>query len=481
MTRLQCGFHDECGIFGVFRHPEAARITYLGLYALQHRGQESAGIVSADNTNLYAHRGMGYVADVFSPGNLDELVGDSAIGHVRYSTQGGSHLKNAQPVAVSCWRGALALSHNGNLVNGMALRSELERKGSIFQTQTDSEVIMHLIAKSEAGNLEDAIADSLRYVKGAYSLILLANNKLVAVRDPNGFRPLVLGKLGESFVLASETTALDLIGARLIRDVQPGEMLVIQDNSLQSYFPVKGRKSAFCIFELIYFARPDSQIFGQSVYEVRKRMGNILAEEHPVAADIVVPVPDSGIVAAIGYSEYSGIPFEMGLIRNHYVGRTFIEPRQSIRDFGVKLKLNPVRSVFEGKRVVIVDDSIVRGTTSRKLIRIIRSVGAAEVHVRISSPPIIGTCSYGIDTPTLAELIATRKSLEEICRFVEADSLGYLSIDGLLRASQSGSESYCTGCFSGTYPLKSNKIPGKQTTLFDENNEVKKVSGLPEL
>ncbi|MBN1879322.1 amidophosphoribosyltransferase [bacterium] len=447
------GFHEECGVFGIVQHTEASNLVYLGIHALQHRGQESAGIVTSDGEELYSHRGMGLVADVFSQDILSGLKGTTGIGHVRYSTAGSSHLKNAQPVVVSCWRGQLALSHNGNLVNAHNLRDELELKGSIFQTTTDSEVILHLIAKSREHDLDQAVIQALKKVEGAYALLLLSKDKVIAVRDPNGFRPMVLGVKDGSVVMASETNALDLINAEFIREIDPGEMLIVNGSGMESIFPFTERRPSFCVFEQIYFARPDSMMFGKSVYEVRRNMGRQLARENPVDADIVIPVPDSGIVAALGASDEYGLPFEMGLIRNHYVGRTFIEPRQSIRDFGVKLKLNPVRPIIEGRRVVVVDDSIVRGTTSRKLVRLIRDAGAAEVHFRISSPPIIGPCRYGIDTPTREELIASTKNLEEIREYIGANSLGYLSIEGMMEAVCASGGHHCMACFNLDYPV----------------------------
>ncbi|HPQ39126.1 MAG TPA: amidophosphoribosyltransferase [bacterium] len=446
-------FHDECGVFGILEHAEASSLAYLGIHALQHRGQESAGIVSSDGEELFSHRGMGLVADIFNEQILSRLKGRAAIGHVRYSTAGSSHLKNAQPVVVSCWRGSLALSHNGNLVNARCLRETLERKGSIFQTTNDSEVILHLIAKARDERLDDAVITALSQVKGAFSLILLSHDRIIGIRDPFGFRPLVLGIKDDAPVLASETSALDLIGGELVREIEPGEMIIIRRDDIESRYPWGRGRSAFCVFEQIYFARPDSMIYGQGVYQVRKRLGRRLAQEHPVEADMVIPVPDSGIVAAIGAAEEYNIPFEMGLIRNHYVGRTFIEPRQSIRDFGVKLKLNPVKPIIDGRRVVVVDDSIVRGTTSRKLVRMIRDAGAAEVHLRISSPPIIGPCRYGIDTPTREELIANRKTIAEISEFVGADSLGYLSVEGMMEAVGGPSGQHCLACFNLEYPI----------------------------
>lgn len=453
MIDLRDEFHDECGVFGILEHAEASSLAYLGIHALQHRGQESAGIVSTDGETLFSHRGMGLVADIFNEQIISRLKGRTAIGHVRYSTAGSSHLKNAQPVVVSCWRGSLALSHNGNLVNARHLRETLERKGSIFQTTNDSEVILHLIAKAREESLNDAVISALSQVEGAFSLILLSHDCLIGIRDPFGFRPLVLGIKDDAPVLASETTALDLIGGSLVREIEPGEMIIMRRDNVESIYPWGRGRSAFCVFEQIYFARPDSMIYGQGVYKVRKRLGRRLAQENPVWADMVIPVPDSGIVAAIGAAEEYNIPFEMGLIRNHYVGRTFIEPRQSIRDFGVKLKLNPVKPIIEGQRVVVVDDSIVRGTTSRKLVRMIRDAGAAEVHLRISSPPIVGPCRYGIDTPTREELIANKKTIAEIRDFVGADSLGYLSVEGMMAAVGAPSGNHCLACFNLDYPI----------------------------
>lgn len=444
---------EECGVFGIFDHPEASNLVYLGIHALQHRGQESAGIVTSDGADMYQHRGLGLVADVFDGEILSRLKGHIGIGHVRYSMSGTAHIKNAQPLAISCWRGSLAIAHNGNLVNADQLRHELELDGSIFQTANDTEVILHLIAKTREAELRDALIAAMRRVKGAYAIILLNKDQMIAVRDPNGFRPLVVGTKNGSMVVASETSALDLINAKFIREVEPGEMLVFTRQGMESYFPFSPAKPSFCVFEQIYFARPDSMIFGQSVYEVRKRLGQQLARENPIEADMVVPVPDSGIVAALGAAEEYGMPFEIGLIRNHYVGRTFVEPQQSIRDFGVKLKLNPVRSLIEGKRVVIIDDSIVRGTTSRKLVRLIRGAGAKEVHVRISSPPVIGPCRYGIYMPNAAELIANQKTVQDICRFIDADSLGYLSVAGLIKAVGACSNNHCRACFDLSYPV----------------------------
>ncbi|HVN78050.1 MAG TPA: amidophosphoribosyltransferase [Terriglobia bacterium] len=449
-------FHEECGVFGVFKHEDAARITYLGLYALQHRGQESAGIVSTDGRQLYVERGMGHVAEIFEEGTLSRLKGDVAIGHTRYSTAGDSSIKNAQPIEVSCSKGQLALCHNGNLVNAEPLRRCLENDGSIFQSTSDSEVVLHLIAKSRCPTIEEAIQDSLQQVSGAYSLIFLTPEKMIAVRDPRGFRPLCFGWLDGSPVLGSETCAFDLIGAKFEREVEPGEMIVFSEQgwTCRRIFPEV--KPSFCIFEHVYFSRPDSVVFGRSVYESRYLLGKYLAMEQPAAADIVVPVPDSGVTAAIGFSKESGIPFEFGLIRNHYVGRTFIEPKQAIRHFGVKIKLNPVADLIRGKRVVLVDDSIVRGTTSRKIVKMVRAAGATEVHMRISCPPTKSPCYYGVDTPTKRELIASSHSVDEICKYIGADSLGYLSLEGMLKAcgDTSGKGNYCTACYTGRYPVE---------------------------
>ena len=452
-------FQDECGVFGIYGHPEAANLTYLGLYALQHRGQESCGIVAGDGKNLRAYRGMGLVSDVFKRDSIfAELPGRNAIGHVRYSTAGSSDLKNVQPIMVDYARGGIAVAHNGNLVNAQDIRNELENTGSIFSTTSDTEVLIHLLAKSHCDSLPERIAESLMAVKGAYSILFLTETRMVAVRDPNGFRPLVLGKLSEGFVIASETCAFDLIEAEFIREIEPGEMIVIDKHGMKSFKPFKETVPSPCIFEFIYFARPDSFIFGDQVYRVRKELGRQLAREHRVEADVVIAVPDSGVPATIGYAEESGIPFELGLIRNHYVGRTFIEPQQSIRHFGVKLKLNPVREVIEGKRVIVVDDSLVRGTTARKIIKMIRSAGAREVHMRISSPPTSFPCYYGIDTPSRKELISSSHTVDEISRYITADTLGYLSREGMLAAAGvSGGVStgrFCDACFTGDYPVK---------------------------
>ncbi|HUK65322.1 MAG TPA: amidophosphoribosyltransferase [Anaeromyxobacteraceae bacterium] len=460
---------DECGVFGIWgldTGGEAANFTYLGLHALQHRGQESAGIVSCDGRRvLHVHRGMGLVADIFTAEVLASLPGTAAIGHVRYSTAGASHLKNAQPIAIQYAGGAVSVAHNGNLVNADALRRELEAQGSIFQTTSDTEVILHLMARVEperpgtsaTDEHVGAIRAALQRVSGAYSLLFLTEHAMIGVRDPHGFRPLVVGKLKGSFVLASETTALDLIEAEYLREVEPGEVVVVDGRGLSSERLEPGappRRLARCIFEQIYFARPDSTLFGRQVHEVRSAFGAQLARDHPASADVVIAVPDSGVPAALGYSRASGIPFDVGLVRSHYIGRTFIEPQQSIRHFGVKLKLNAVRSVLEGRRVVVVDDSIVRGTTSRKIVKMVRAAGAREVHLRVSSPPTGWPCYYGIDTPTRQELIAASHDVAEIARYVTADSLGYLSVEGMYLALGESRQGYCDACFTGDYLLK---------------------------
>ena len=466
-------FREECAVMGVYGHPEAANMVYLGLYALQHRGQESSGIVSSDGKGLISHRQMGLVADVFKEDVIKRLEGSSAIGHNRYSTTGQSHLKNAQPFVVEYSQGPIAISHNGNLVNGTLLREELEQAGSIFQSTTDTEVIIHLIATSKESSLIGRIIEALARARGAYSLLFLTLDRMIAARDPMGFRPLVLGRFHSgpnkgAYVVASETCALDLIEAAYWRDVEPGEIVVIGPDGVESLKPFPPAPHAKCIFEYIYFARPDSNLFGHNVYQVRKALGRQLARENGIAADLVTPVPDSGVPAAIGYAEESGIPLDFGLIRNHYVGRTFIEPAQSIRHFGVKIKLNAQRAVLEGKRVVVVDDSIVRGTTSRKIIRMLRDAGAKEVHMRISSPPTVGPCYYGIDTPTRTELIAANGSVEEIRRFIEADTLAYLSRDGMYTYFNGRSKGFCDACFTGNYPVHfDDEGHTKQLHLFD--------------
>ena len=445
--------HEECGVVGVYGHPEAANLVYLGLYALQHRGQESAGIVASTHSKMHLELGMGLVADIFDPGRLLKLPGPLAIGHNRYSTAGKSELVNAQPCMINYAAGSLALAHNGNLVNAKTIRKELGSKGAIFQSTNDSEVIVHLMAQAKSENFVDRAAEALRQVSGAYSLVLMTENELLAARDPHGFRPLCLGKLDGAYIIASETCVMDLIEAEFIREVEPGELILINENGLQSFFPFKKVESKYCVFEHIYFARPDSFLFGEHVYTARKEMGRAMAQESPADADLIVPVPDSGVVSAMGFAEESGIPFEMGLIRNHYVGRTFIEPQSQIRNFGVKLKLNAVKNLISGKRLAIIDDSIVRGTTSRKIVKMLLEAGAKEVHLRISSPPILHSCFYGIDTPHKEELIAHTHSLEETRKYLGADSLEYLSIKKMLEVLQNGKNKFCSACFDGNYPV----------------------------
>src|SRR2546427_9592039 len=446
-------FKDECGVFGIFGHPEAANMAYLGLYALQHRGQESAGIASSDREQVRVSRAMGYVADVFDSDTLGHLPGRTAIGHVRYSTAGESKLLNAQPILIDCAHGQIALCHNGNLVNARELRDELVAQGSIFQSSSDTEVVLHLYARSKAASVEDAVIESVSQVQGAFSLVMLTKDRLIAVRDPHGFRPLALGRLDDAYVVASETCAMDLIGATYLRDIEPGEVLVVSAAGLRSIRPFPPAPLAHCIFEHVYFARPDSYVFGKSVNEVRTDLGRILAREQPVAADVVVPLPDSGVCAAMGYAEESGVPLRLGLIRNHYVGRTFIQPQAAIRHFGVKVKLNPVRSILEGRRVILVDDSIVRGTTSRKIVGMVRAAGAKEVHVRISCPPTISPCFYGVDTPQRSELIAATHTVDEIRTYLDADSIAYLSLEGMMSAVGDGRQGYCSSCYTGQYPV----------------------------
>jgi len=445
-------FHDECGVFGVFGHAEAANLAYLGIHALQHRGQESAGIASWDGSQIHLHKAMGLVADIFDQQAIAGLPGSSAIGHTRYSTAGQSNLANAQPMVARTPVGQVAVAHNGNLVNAEELRAQLADRGALFHGTSDTEVIVHLLAHQREGTIEDRIRGALANVRGAYSLLFLTERGIIAVRDPLGFRPLVLGRLKDgAAVFASETCALDLIEAEYIREIEPGEMVVADDKGLRTVQRMPPQRAGKCIFELIYFARPDSQVFGRSVYATRKELGRRLAIEAPVEADVVIPVPDSGVPAALGYSEQSGIPYDLGLIRSHYVGRTFIEPSQSIRHFGVKLKLNPVPHVVRGKRVIVVDDSIVRGTTSRKIVKMIRDAGAREVHLRISAPPTRWPCYYGIDTPVRSELIAASHTEKEIARYVTADSLGYLSREGMHEAAKAEARSFCDACFTGEY------------------------------
>ncbi|HEX6502452.1 MAG TPA: amidophosphoribosyltransferase [Terriglobales bacterium] len=453
-------FREECGVVAIYANPEAEKLAYLGLHALQHRGQESAGIVTSDGIALHAHKAMGLVADIFRETELSKLRGTLAIGHTRYSTAGDSALLNAQPIMVQSNKGPIAVAHNGNLVNAHEIRARLEGRGSIFQTNSDTEVIVHLIALSKEHTLPEAIADALRQVEGAFSLVMISADRIFAVRDPRGFRPLALGRIPatagakqDTIVFASETCAFDLIGATYEREVKAGELVVVGPEGVSSRFYTSSAPQSSCIFEHVYFSRPDSIVFGRPVDQSRDQLGRQLAREAPTEADIVVPVPDSGVTAAMGYAAESGIPFRFGLIRNHYVGRTFIEPSQSVRDFGVKLKLNPVRSLLEGKRVVLIDDSIVRGTTSRKIVRMIRSAGAKEVHMRISCPPTISPCFYGVDTPSKKQLIAANKTVEEIREYIGADSLSYLSVEGLKKACADGSKTtYCTACYTGKYP-----------------------------
>ncbi|ROQ93516.1 amidophosphoribosyltransferase [Desulfosoma caldarium] len=446
---------EECGVFGVFGHEEAAKLTYFGLYALQHRGQESAGITTSDGCHIYDSKHMGLVSEVFKEDTLKSLKGHLAIGHVRYSTTGSSRLANAQPFVVLHKNEYYAIAHNGNLINAALLRRDLEREGTIFQSTMDTEVIVHLMARGLDDGLEQALTNALAKVKGAYSLVLCTRNTLIGARDPRGFRPLCLGQLNGSYVLSSETCALDLIEATYIRDVEPGEIVIIDRHGLRSIKPFARVPSAYCIFEFIYFARPDSTIFGQNVYSCRKRLGHLMAQETPIAADLVMPFPDSGTYAALGYSEESGIPLEMGVIRNHYVGRTFIQPSQTMRDFGVRIKLNPVREILRGKRVIIVEDSIIRGTTTRTRIKTLREAGAREVHMVVSCPPHRHPCPYGIDFSTKGELIAAQHSVEEIQAFIGLDSLAYLSLEGLLKGAGASLQNhpYCLACFTGDYPV----------------------------
>jgi len=449
--------HEECGVFAIYGHPEAANLTYLGLYALQHRGQESAGIATSDGREVRCFKSMGHVADIFTPERIASLPGELAIGHTRYSTAGDTVLMNAQPFSVDCNKGQIAIAHNGNITNAGELRRELERQGSIFQASSDTEVVLHLVARSRERSLAGALREAMLQLEGAFSLVFLARDRVIVARDPRGFRPLAFGRLESAYgrsayVFASETCAFDLINAQYVNDVEPGEMVCIGPEGMTRERWAPEMPRAQCVFEHVYFSRPDSVVFGRPVQQSRENLGRLLAQESGVEADVVVPVPDSGTAAAIGYSSESGIPFRLALIRNHYVGRTFIEPSQAIRDFGVKLKLNPVRHLLEGKRVILVDDSIVRGTTSRKIVRMMRSAGAREVHLRISCPPTISPCFYGVDTPRQSELIAANHSLAEIRQYVEADSLAYLSLDALRRAVADEQGQYCYACYTGKYP-----------------------------
>lgn len=448
--------HEECGIFAVYGHPEAGNLAHLGLHALQHRGQESAGIASCDGKTIHCHKSMGHVADIFTASVLNRLPGNMAIGHTRYSTAGDTAVLNAQPFSVACNKGRIAVAHNGNLTNAAELRAQLEREGSIFQATSDTEVILHLVARSAEKGMSSALREALLLIEGAFSLVFLAQDRVIVARDPHGFRPLAIGRMnlksGPAYVFASETCAFDLIDAHYIGDVEPGEMVIAGPDGLIREFYTVPQNRAQCVFEHVYFSRPDSIVFGRSVQRSREMMGRLLAQEMPVPADIVVPIPDSGVAAALGYAQASDIPFRHGLIRNHYVGRTFIEPSQAIRDFGVRLKLNPVRDLLQGKSVVLVDDSLVRGTTSQKIVRMVRNAGAREVHVRISCPPTMSPCFYGVDTPTKRELIAANQSIEEIRQFIGCDTLAYLSLENLHRAVDDTNERFCYACYTGRYP-----------------------------
>ena len=469
-------FHDECGLMAVWNHPEAANLTYLGLYAQQHRGQEGAGVVSVEKNgggdpHFHVHKGLGLVADVFGSFDFTKLPGQYAVGHVRYTTAGGNRLANVQPFVADIALGHTAVAHNGNLINADDLRRELIEQGSIFASTSDTETILHLLAHGDRDQpLVESVIAALNRIKGAFSLLIMFEDRLIACRDMFGLRPLAIGELEGAAIFASETCAFDLIGAKYIRDVEPGELIeVLRDGTMKSYYPFGFSRPAPCIFEYVYFARPDSMVFGKNVYKLRKNMGAELAREVPTQADLVTAVPDSGVAAAIGYAEASKIPYEMGLVRNHYVGRTFIEPKQSIRDFGVKIKLNPNSDVLAGKSVIVVDDSIVRGTTSKKLVAMLRQAGAREIHMRISSPPTTNPCYYGIDTPDKHELIASRYSIEEIASYIGVDSLAYLSIEGLYRAVESTPGKFCDACFSGSYPAGTpvQIKPKRQQMLFD--------------
>lgn len=475
---FKSSWKEECGVFGIWNHPDAASLTYLGLYALQHRGQESAGIVSLETISSeedgrlknahHIYKSLGLVSDIFKESHLKNLKGSAAIGHVRYSTTGDNLMINAQPLTSNLYSGPIALAHNGNIVNSAILRQALQRDGSIFQGTNDTEILLHLLAKNPSNHLRSALKESLQCLEGAYSFVVLAHDRLIAARDPLGFRPLVLGQIKNgsvlSYVIASETCALDLIGAELVREVEPGEILDISAKEIVSekiLLTSGKRKSAQCVFEHVYFSRPDSVVFGRSVYESRKNFGKQLALESPIEADIVIPVPDSGVPAALGYAQASGLPFEFGIIRNHYVGRTFIQPSQSVRDFGVKIKLNPQTEVLKNKRVIVIDDSLVRGTTSQKIIQLLRQAGAQEVHLRIASPPTMGPCFYGVNTPQKSELIASSQSIEDIRKFIGADTLAYLSEKGMWTALKGGPETFCAACFNGDYPTSLKGVESK--------------------
>ncbi len=462
---------EACGIFALAGNEEASHHTYLGLYALQHRGQESAGIVTAEGEDPHSHIGMGLVADVFDEDTLDKLRGDRAIGHVRYSTTGSSDLINAQPILCEYRRGWVAVAHNGNLINTMDLRSELESKGSIFRTTTDSEILIHLLARSQHADFLKALEESLLRLRGAFSMVIMNDQYLIGLRDPLGIRPLSLGKLKDAYIFCSETSALDIIGAEYVRTVEPGEMVIVSKDRIESRFYATRERHAQCVFELVYFARPDSYVFGQEVHPARENLGRILYQECPTTADAVVPIPDSSVCSAIGYALESGIPMQQGIIRSHYIGRTFIEPSQSIRDFGVKLKFNPVRSVLEGKRIIVVDDSIVRGTTMRKIVKMLRKAGAKEIHLRIASPVWVEPCFYGIDTPHRGKLIGATHSLEEIQKHLRVDSLHYLSVEGLLKAVGGDSKKFCNACFSGRYPIKWDEETSTHQKTIQEERE----------
>ncbi|MEZ5360439.1 MAG: amidophosphoribosyltransferase [Candidatus Zixiibacteriota bacterium] len=458
--------HDKCGVFGIYGARKAAELTYFGLYALQHRGQESAGIVTSHKGKLHLYKGMGQVSDVFSDEQLfDELKGSVAVGHTRYSTTGASSITNIQPFLITNRDKMLAVAHNGNLTNSIELKTRLENQGSIFQTTSDTEIVLHLVAKSKAKGTFGKVCEAVKKLRGAFCYLFCAEDSIIAARDPWGFRPLALGKLNGHWVVASETCAFDIIGAKYVRDIEPGEVLEISKDGLRSELPKINKHKSFCIFEYIYFSRPDSIVFGENVDKVRRRLGRLLAREHPVDADIVIAIPDSANTAALGYSEQSGIKFEIGLIRNHYVGRSFIDPEQTIRDLDVKVKFNPVKGVLKGKRVVLVDDSIVRGTTSRKLVQLVRSAGAKEIHFRVSSPPIIAPCFFGIDMPSRKQFIANQKTIEEIRKYIKVESLGYLSVEGMLAMPSLPHSDFCVGCFTNKYPIQVDTSDGQKNKL----------------
>ncbi len=457
---------EECGVFGIYGSSEAANLSYLGLYSMQHRGQESCGIVSSDDQKFYKSIGMGKVTDFFTEEKLSRLKGNHAIGHVRYSTAGVSGILNAQPLVAVSHRGEMAVAHNGNITNAPSIKKELEKEGAIFQSTSDTEIVIHLIARSRKENFVDAVIESVEKLEGAFSLLIMSKNQVIAIRDPWGFRPLSLGFIDKGYVVASETTAFDIIDARYIRDIEPGEVLIIENNKIRSEKPFEQKKMSQCIFELIYFAKPSSMVFGTSVYEFRKELGRRLAKEDNTEADLVIPVPDSGRMAALGYAQARGIPCEEGLIRSHYIGRTFIEPAQGIRDFGVKIKFSPVKAMIDGKRVVVIDDSIVRGTTARKIIKMIRACGAKEIHFRISAPPTKSPCYYGIDFPDQEELIANRMSLDEIAQYLGVDSIHYISYEGLFANTGVNKSNFCTACFDSNYPIHVKDFTKESLSLF---------------